>query len=238
MSAAVQSAARRGADQLLPVAVVCESTACLPAKSRDELGIAVIPVPFAFGDRTFLDGIDLSPAEFYARLVSTRIPPRTSPPAPGAYLRAWERAATGGGAVVSVTVAGSISTFGRSVSLAAELAAIDLPGVEITVIDSGSAGMGQGFVALAAARAAAAGEPLAAVTAAAMGVRNAVRLLVTLDTLEYLARASRIPQIASVLGGILAIKPVFELSGGEARPLARVRTRRRAIGDLRDRIQR
>jgi fatty acid kinase fatty acid binding subunit len=238
VSTVSEPAAWPRANQAVSVAVVCESTACLPSEMTDELGITVIPVPFAFGDHTFLDGVDISPAEFYARLVNSRAAPRTSPPAPGAYLRTWECAAAGGRAIVMVTVAGSISTFGRSVRLAADLAATDLPDLPITVIDSGSAGMGQGFVALAAARSAAAGQPLAAVTASAMKVRNAVRLLVTLDTLEHLARASRIPQIASFVGGILAIKPIFELTAGEARPLARVRTRRRAIADLHDRLQR
>jgi len=238
VSAVLRTAAWFQRDAAPRVAVVCESTACLPATQRDELGIAVIPVPFAYGDRTFLDGVDITPAEFYARLVATRTPPRTSPPAPGDYLRVWERAGAGGGAVLSVTVADALSTFGRSVRLAADLAASELPGVPITVLDSGSAGMGQGFVVLAAARAAAAGQPLASVVEAATRVRHSVRLLVTLDTLEYLARASRIPRIASVLGGILAIKPIIELSGGEARPLARLRTRRRALADLRERLQR
>lgn len=238
MSTASRSTARPQSDVAARVAVVCESTACLPAVQRDELGIAVIPVPFAYGDQTFLDGVDITPAEFYARLVATRTPPRTSPPAPGDYLRVWERAGAGGGVVVSVTVADALSTFGRSVRLAADLAASELPDVPVTVIDSGSAGMGQGFVALAAARAAAAGQPLASVVESATRVRNSVCLLVTLDTLEYLARASRIPRIASVLGGILAIKPIIELSGGEARPLARLRTRRRALADLRERLQR
>ncbi|HXT37948.1 MAG TPA: DegV family protein [Chloroflexota bacterium] len=238
MSAASRSAAWLGSEAAPRVAVVCESTACLPAALRDELGIAVIPVPFAYGDHTFLDGVDITPAEFYARLVATRTPPRTSPPAPGDYLRVWERASVGGRPVIAVTVADALSTFGRSVRLAADLAASELPGVPITVIDSGSAGMGQGFVALAAARAAAARQPLASVVESATRVRNSVRLLVTLDTLEYLARASRIPRIASVLGGILAIKPIIELSGGEARPLARLRTRRRALADLRERLRR
>jgi DegV family protein with EDD domain len=214
------------------VAVVAESTCCLPGEMVERYAIGIVPVPFAFGDETFLDGVDITPAQFYARLVTARTPPRTSPPAPGEYLRAWAAAGAGMEAVIAVTVAGSVSTFGRSVQLARDLAGEALPGMPVTVIDSGSAGMGQGFVALAAARAAAEGRSPAEVAAAARAVSGRVRLLVALDTLEYLARASRIPQIASLLGGLLAIKPIVELAGGEVRPLARVRTRRRAIDDL------
>jgi DegV family protein with EDD domain len=97
--------------------------------------------------------------------------------------------------------------------------------------------MGQGFVALAAARAAAAGAPLDVVAAEAERVSRRVRLLVTLDTLEYLARASRIPQIAAVFGGMLAIKPLFVLGAGDVQVLERVRTRKRSIARLLDHLR-
>lgn len=220
------------------VAVAAESTCCIPADLREQYGIGIVPVPFAFGDETFLDGVDITPAQFYERLVATRTPPRTSPPAPGAYLGEWARAAEGASAIVSVTVAASVSTFQRNALLAARLAAERLPDLPVEVIDSGSAGMGQGFVALAAARAAAEGRSLPEVAEAAREVSRRLGMLVTLDTLEYLARASRIPQVASLVGGLLAIKPLIEMSRGEVRPLGRVRTRRRAIDDLFERVRR
>lgn len=214
------------------VAVVCESTACLPPDLLRRYDVGVVPIPFVFGTETFLDGVNISPSEFYARLEATRTPPKTSPPTPGAYLDAWRQAADGGRDVISVTVASTVSTLQRSALLARDLAPDALAGAAVTVVDSRSAGMGQGFVALAAARAAEAGQPLDAAVAAAERVAARLKMFVTLDTLEYLARASRIPRVAALVGGLIAIKPIIDFSGGDVRPVARVRTRRRSVEEL------
>lgn len=219
------------------VAVVCESTCCLPAELIRRYDIGIVPIPFVFGSETFLDGVDITPAQFYDKLAASRTPPKTSPPSPGEYLHAWEESARGVQAVVLVTVDGKISTLQRSALLARDLAPEALPGVRIAIVDSHSAGMGQGFVALVAARAASAGQPLEQVVAAAERVRQRVKMIVTLDTLEYLSRASRIPQVAAFVGGLLAIKPVVQLSGGDIRLLTRVRTRRRSIDELFERVR-
>jgi DegV family protein with EDD domain len=198
----------------------------------ERYGIGVIPIPFAFGTQTFLDGVDLTAEQFYGKLASTRMPPKTSPPSPGEYLKAWQEAAGGLDAVVAVTVDSKISTLQRSARLAVELAPETMPRVRVALVDSLSAGMGQGFVVLGAARAAAAGERIEHVVRAAESVSERMQMIVTLDTLEYLARASRIPQVAAILGGVLAVKPIIQIAGGDIHPLARVRTRRRSIEAL------
>jgi DegV family protein with EDD domain len=214
------------------VAIVCESTSCLPPELVQRYHIGIIPIPFVFDAQTFLNGVDMTPAEFYARLAASHTPPKTSPPSPGTYLEAWTTAAQCARAVVLVTVDSKISTMQRSALFAQELAHEALLDTPIAIVDSLSAGMGQGFVALAAARAAQDGGTLDDVVAAADRVRWRVRMIVTLDTLEYLARTSRIPQVAAFVGGLLSIKPVVELSGGDIHLLARVRTRRRSIEEL------
>lgn len=214
------------------VAVVAESTCCLPPELAARYGIGIVPIPFVFGAETYLDGVDLSAAQFYEKLAATRLPPKTSPPAPGDYLHAWEEAAAAAEAVVAVTVDSKISTLQRSALLARDLAPEMLPGVAIEIVDSLSAGMGQGFVTLAAARAAAAGASPAEVAAAARAVSRRVQLIVTLETLEYLARASRLPQVAAWVGALLSIKPIVQIAGGDIHLLARVRTRRRSIERL------
>ena len=184
------------------------------------------------GDTTYRDGVDMTHAQFYETLVATRTPPKTSPPSPGEYLEAWRVASRRGAGVISVTVDSKISTLQRSARLAADLAPDALPGVQVAVVDSLSAGMGQGFVALAAARAIEEGRTFAEAVTRAESVSRRVRMLVTLDTLDYLAKASRIPQVAAFLGGVLAIKPIIEIAGGDIHPVARVRTRRRSIETL------
>jgi DegV family protein with EDD domain len=219
------------------VAVACESTACVPADLVRRYDIGVVPVPLVFGTQTFLDGVDPVPSELYATLAALRAIPTTSPPTPGAYLDAWGRLAARGDTLALVTMAGGVSTFQRSITLAQELAEERLLGMRVAVVDSGSAAMGQGFVALAAARAAAAGQTLEEVVRAAEEVRRRVQMVVMLDTLEYLALAARIPHITALLGGVLAIKPIILFDQGAVHQLARVRTRRRAIEQLLEQLR-
>ena len=220
------------------VAIVAESTCCLPDELTERYGIGILPIPYVFGNETYLDGVNLTRAEFDQKLSETRTPPKTSPPSPGEYLKAWKEAARTAAAVVCVTVDSKISTLQRSARLASELAPEMLPNTPVTIVDSLSAGMGQGFVALAAARAAEQGRTLDEVVKTAEAVSRDVRMIVTLDTLEYLAKTSRIPQVAAFLGGVLAIKPIIQISNGDIHPISRVRTRRRSLLELFEQMQR
>src|SRR5438874_13709254 len=92
--------------------------------------------------------------------------------------------------------------------------------------------MGQGFVALAAARAACDGASLDEVLAAATRVRDAVTLVITLETYEYLTRAARIPRVAALVGGMLPIKPIIRLSQGQITLVGRARTKRKAVEEI------
>jgi DegV family protein with EDD domain len=233
-----ESLGEQAAERTRQTAVVCESTCCLPPELVERYRIGILPIPFVFGTETFLDGVDLTADQFYAKLAASRTPPKTSPPSPGEYLQAWRQAARDASTVVAVTVDSKISTLQRSARLAEELAADALPGTRVMVVDSLSAGMGQGFVALAAARAAADGASAEQVVAVAERLSVQVQMVVTLDTLDYLARASRIPQAAAIVGGVLAIKPIIQIAGGDIHPLARVRTRRRSIDALFDIVRR
>lgn len=219
------------------VAIVTESTSCLPDELVREYGIGVIPIPFVFGTQTYLDGVDITRAQFYQKLRETRTPPKTSPPSPGEYLKYWTEAGQHADAVVCVTVDSKVSTLQRSARLAQAMAPEAMPRVPVTVVDSLSAGMGQGFVALVAARAAREGRPLDEIVKMAERTSRQVKVLVTLDTLEYLAKTSRIPQVAALIGGVLAIKPIIQIAGGDIQPLARVRTRRRSIDYLFERMR-
>jgi DegV family protein with EDD domain len=214
------------------VGVVCESTACLPVELVEQYAITVVPVPFVIDGTTFHDGVDISPQAFYDRLASSSALPKTSPPEPGAYLEAWQSAGDQRSGVLVVTVAGRIGTFERSVRVAESLARERLPDTRVKVLDSGSAAMGQGFVALAAAQAACKGMDLEGVYREAAAVARRVNLVVALDTLRYLARTSRIPQVASIVSSLLDLKPIIRLADGEVQPLARVRSRQRSLERL------
>ena len=206
----------------MSVAIVADSAANLPPALASELGIEVVPMYLKFGDQVFRDGVDMTPADFYERLVTDGVAASTSTPSPGDYLAAYER--TGRGEIVCVTVASSMSSSHQQASLAAERFAGD-----VEVVDSKSAAMAEGFVAVEAARAAAGPSSLNEVAARAREVSALTRLYATVDTFEFLRKSGRVTKLQAYAATMLDIKPVFEFKDGEAIPVSRSRTKRKAL---------
>lgn len=203
------------------VAIVTDSAANVPEDLARALAIEIVPMYLKFGETLYRDGLDLRPRDFYARLAAGETA-SSSAPSPGDFLAAFE--ATGSAEVVCVTVAGSMSGANHEAVMAAERFA-----GRVEVVDSLSASMAEGFVGLAAARAAAAGTPLEEVAARARAVAAAVRLYATVNTFEFLRRSGRVTKLQAYAATMLDIKPVFAFRGGEPAPVARPRSRRRAL---------
>jgi DegV family protein with EDD domain len=202
------------------VAVVTDSAASLPSGIAEEMGITVVPIYLRFGDRAVPD--DEGPERFYERLRSATEGVSTAAPAPGDFLGAFEGA--GSEHVLCLTIASSVSGIHRSAVIAAGEAA-----VQVEVVDSGTAAMAQGFVAMEAARVARGGADLSATAARAREVAARSRLIAAVDSFEYLRRSGRVSRLASYAGGMLNIRPVFRMQGGLIEAVARPRTRRRAL---------
>jgi DegV family protein with EDD domain len=202
-------------------AVVTDSASNLPPELADEAGIQVVPLYLAFGDEVLRDGVDIRPDEFYRRLASDGSA-TSSTPSPGDFLEAFR--ATGDREIVCVTVAASMSAAHQQALAAAER----FDGT-VRVVDSGSASMAQGFVALSAARTLAAGGSPEAAEARARETAERVRLIATVDTFDYLRRSGRVSSLQAYAATVLDIKPVFAFRRGEPFALARPRTRRRAV---------
>ena len=213
----------------MTVRVVTDSTADLPPEVVQELRITVIPLPVLFGDEVYHDGIDLTSEEFFERLTTGPVLPTTSQPPVGAILETYRKLAAETDEIVSIHV----SARGSGTCEAALQAAKSLGGSpRIEVVDSESASMGVGFQAIAAARAARAGASLEGVVAAARSVCRRVHALALLETLEYLRRGGRIGRAQAFLGSVLNLKPIIAIRDGVVHPVARVRTRARALDQL------
>jgi DegV family protein with EDD domain len=212
------------------VKIVTDSTADIPEELAAELGITVVPCNVHFGLETYRDGIELSKEEFYARLQTSPALPTTSAPAAGIFEATYRELASETGQILSIHLASTLSAIYNSACLGAE-AASDL---KFTLIDSGQASMGLGWLVIAAARAAQEGQPLAQIVALVEDMMPRVRLFAALDTLEYLRKGGRVGKTVAVLGTLLNIKPLVEVRDSAVLPLERVRTRRRSIRRLID----
>jgi DegV family protein with EDD domain len=215
---------------VVKVAVVTDSVAMLPVQLATDLGIRVVPIVLNLGERSYRDGIDLTTKEFYRLLRTVEELPTTSAPSAGEFVRVLEEALADADAVVAIHVSSELTSVVRIAQLAAR-AITDKP---VHVIDSRSATMAEGFVALAAARAARAGADLDAVVAAAEGVRSRVRFFAFLETLEYLRRGGRVGAATALMGNAIQLKPIVHVVDGQVAPLARPRTRRKATQAMLD----
>jgi DegV family protein with EDD domain len=212
------------------VAVVTDSVAQVPTAAAERLGISVVPLAVHIGDARFLDGIDLAPAELYRRMRSEKIAPTTSAPSIGKYLEVFRACFRDGAeAVLHVSLSSKLSTAYDSSCQAAEMVSAEFPDRQVEVLDSRQGAISQGFIAMAAARAAAANLPLEEVTQRARAAMSRSGIVVSLATLEYLARGGRIGKAAYWVGSLINLRPLITLdSDGVAAPVARVRGESRA----------
>jgi len=210
------------------VTVVTDTTACVPWEYVAEYKIEVVPVQLIIDDKSYRDGIDITPTEFYAHLRQAKKMPTTSSSSPTPYLEAYRKASQRSGNILCLTEPSKFSAMFDSAQVAADIARDSLPDVTIDVMECTTAAAGQGLVTLAAARTAARNKSLNEVKEATHSVMSRVNLLATLDTLQYLARSGRVPQAAAMVNNILNIKPVFTLNHSDAHTVALPRTMKSA----------
>jgi DegV family protein with EDD domain len=211
------------------VAIVTDSSACIPTELADKYGIELVPLNVIFEDKIYQDGVDISPADFYTLLRAVEELPSTAHSSPGTHLEVYRKASRRASSILCITLSAEFSGQFNSARVAMEMAREALPGVAIEVLDCGTAAAAQGFVVLAAARAAASGKSLEEVVAVAKNVAERVTLLAMVDTLQYLVRGGHVPKVAAIASSLFKIKPLFTLNDGDAHPVARARTTPGAI---------
>ncbi len=211
------------------VAIVTDTTACVPQEQVARYDIEVVPVQLIFEDKTYRDGIDISPTEFYARLRTAKKMPTTSASSPNPYLEAYHRASRKARSILCLTEPSRFSAMFDSAKVAVEMAKNTLYNVVIEVLECTTAAAGQGLVALAAAKAAALDKPLEEVKEIVKNIMSRVNLFATLDTLHYLVKSGRVPQAAALVNSLLNIKPIFSLNHSDAHTVALPRTTKSAM---------
>lgn len=209
------------------IAIVTDSTVCLPQELVQRYGIHVVPTCIHRGKEAFRDGVDITPKQVYQWLrEGCRL--TTSQPSIGEFHQFFAELSKRSEAIVSIFIGAGLSGTYSS-ALHATTLLEDFP---IRVIDSQTVSMAHGFVVLAAARAAEAGATLAQIVEASKAMIPRVNLLAALETLEYVRRSGRVPAIAALAGSLLKISPIVEVKEGQVGIFATVRTKRRALERL------
>jgi DegV family protein with EDD domain len=214
------------------IAVVADSACDLPEPLARRNGIRIVPLTVVFGTDSFLDRTELSPEAFWDRITTDPMFPTTASPAPRAMAEAYEAEARAGAmGIISIHLSGALS---RTVDSARRAASASL--VPVEVVDSRSVSMGQGLVALAAARAAAEHRDLSSAAEEAREASARLGVVAVLDTVDFLKRGGRLGRTRAALSELLRIRPVLSLDRGEPVLVARPRTRRRALDEAMARV--
>lgn len=207
------------------IAIVTDSSACVPVELVERYNIHVVPVLLIFGKQTFRDGVDITPKDFYRMLQEAETLPTSSVPSIGDFLRVYTRLSEEAEGIVSIHLSPELSVL-HDVALTAAKMVEDVP---VQVIDCRTAAAAQGFVVLEAARAAAKGAHLLQVVERVKSLIPKMNLFVTLDTLKYIHRSGRVPGVAALVGSVLKISPIIYLEDGKADVFAKPRTKARAV---------
>jgi DegV family protein with EDD domain len=209
------------------VRIVTDSASDLDQGICDELGIAVVPLTIRFGDREYVDREELTVDEFYRKLAESPTLPETAAPSPGAFEKAYRRLADEGAeSIVCVTLSSGVSATMDSARNAAEAVA---PDIDVRVVDSRGVTVAEGNKAIAAARAANEGKTADDIVALVEELASRTRTFGALDTLDNLKKGGRIGNAQALLGTLLSIKPIVDISSGTVEEAGRARTRRKAL---------
>lgn len=187
------------------IALVTDSTCDIPAQWVEQYQIGVVPMTIIFGSETYLDRVEMTAEQFYARLPNEKHHPTTSQPTPQMFLEAYRKAAANGAQqVLAITISSAMSG-----AMASALQAAGESPIPVAVVDGKNNSMGLGWQLVAAARAREAGADLAAMIAAAKQVQEGMVYYITLDTIEYLAKGGRIAGAVKFLSSVIQIKPLI-----------------------------
>jgi DegV family protein with EDD domain len=208
------------------VAIVTDSASDLTPPAARAAGIAVVPLAVNFGPESFRADVDLSTEEFWRRMTAPDAPfPTTATSSPGDFKAVYDRVLDAGAeTIISVHVATTLSGSMKSAQIGREM----LAERDIRVIDSGSASMGQGILALMAAEMAEAGKDADEIVATLEDRRSDLDVYVALDTLDYLRKGGRISGAQAAVGTLLSVKPIITIRDGAVHTVERPRTRGKA----------
>jgi len=210
----------------MTVKIVTDSTSDLKPHIASPLGITVVPLYINFGKESYRDGVNLTTEEFYRKLTTSKISPTTAVPGPAMFAEVYDKLAQETDEIVVISLSSKLSS---AHEMESQGTGMMRKKCRIEIIDSKAGCMALGLIAIAAAKAANAGAQIDDVVKITRRNIHRSKIYFAFDTLEYLKRSGRVSAAQAFLGSMLKVNPIMTLEDGEGRPVARPRSRARAI---------
>ena len=206
--------------------IVTDGAADILPAWKAEYGIDVIPVNIMFGERSYLQGVDLDNEGFYKLVDEKKRIPKTSQPTPHQFVEFYRRIAQKGDTILSVHVTAKLSgTYASAVAAAEEVKNV----FKVFPVDSASGSLGIGLMCREARRLDRAGKSAEEIVQYLEDIKSKVRVILTLDTLEYAKMSGRVKTLQAALASVLNVKPIAVLRDGDLSMAERVRTRKASL---------
>jgi len=206
--------------------IVTDGAADVPAEWEKEYDIDIIPINIQFGEKTYLQNVDLDTEGFYKLVDESKKIPKTSQPSPHQFIEFYKKIAQKGDTILSVHVTSKLSgTYASAMAAAEELKDV----FKVVPFDSTGGSLGLGFMCRESRKMDRAGKSVEQIVTYLEGMRDRVRVVLTLDTLEYARMSGRVGTLSAALASILNVKPIAVLKNGLVDMVEKVRTRKAAL---------
>jgi DegV family protein with EDD domain len=206
--------------------IVTDGAADVPAVWEKEFEIDIIPINIQFGEKTYLQNVDLDTEGFYKLVDETKKIPKTSQPSPHQFMEFYKKIAQKGDTILSIHVTSKLSgTYASAVAAAQELKDV----FKVVPFDSAGGSLGLGLMCREARKMDRDGKSVEQIVKYLEGIRDRVRVILTLNTLEYARMSGRVGTFSAALASLLNVKPIAVLKNGVVDMVEKVRTRKVAL---------
>jgi DegV family protein with EDD domain len=206
--------------------IVTDGAVDMPAEWLAEYDIQIIPINIHFGEKTYLQYVDLDLPAFYKLVEASSVFPKTSQPSPHQFVEFYKKIAKEGDTILSIHITSKLSgTYASAVAAAEEVKGM----FNVVPVDTLGGSMGTGFMCRAARQMDRAGKSVDEIVRYIESVRPKVQVILTLDTLDYARRSGRVGTLSAALASLLNVKPIALLKDGVVEMVDKVRTRKVAL---------
>ena len=213
--------------------IIADTMCDVPREYIDKYNIKIMPLTVHFGEESYLDGIDITPEQFFNKLEKSVELPKTSQVTPVEFSKVFKEELNKGNKILAILGSSHLSGTHDSAILAKE----ELGSKDIFIIDSEAISLGAGMLVIKAAELAKEGKPAEEIYQIIEESKKKMRHLIVIGNLKYIYKGGRISFTSSVLGSVLNIKPILTVREGKLEMIDKTRGMKKAIAILLDTLK-